>query len=885
MSDPNAHASVRSSDLRLLALSEAIPHVYLRIRRGGTILEFASKNLNTLLSDMSDMKGRSALDLPLPTDLRERFIDHAHSALDTGQGKCFSYKLEIGDQIVFHEARFIPCTPDEVLCLLLDVTEQKRTELALLESEQRYRTIVEQQDDVICRWFPDTTLTFMNASYSRIFAEKDGRQIGQRWIDFVPEVSRPTVEDYLKTFRAKPCPTTHEAWASLASGEMHWFQWRDLPFFDGDGNLMEIQSTGRDITPLKLAQNAIQEQARFLQILIDTIPSPIFFKDTKGRYQGCNKAYEDFCGKTRDQIIGASTQEVWPAERAALYHQRDQELLKNPHTQTFETHLSGLEEKPQHWITIRAANTDDQGTVLGIVGIIVDITAQKENEAALERSEKLYRTLVKHAPFSVVMLDGETITFANPAAIRLLGASNAEELQGRSVIDFIALPSRPLVQERIQHATKGNSNAAVEMELQRMDGSAFAAESLSVPVDIDGRRFMMIMGHEITERKHAEDLARHALKLESLGLMAGGIAHDFNNLFQAILGNLEVLRGNLGDESKKVVALERAIRILDKASNLAQRMLEYAGKSSLLEDRVDLNILIEQQRAALKGLAPTSIAVELHLEPGLPAVMADANRLIQILEGLVANAVEAMAPGKGNIEIATELREVSCADRLAGYWVESPPEGPLVCITIKDNGPGIGSGLMCRIFDPFITTKEFGRGLGLSAVLGIIRAHKAGLQVMSEEGRGTLFRICMKPFRPPTDKLPLTPTTHVVRPRTVLLVDSDEDLRTALADIIRNFMGIPTLEAQDGLEALEVFKEHTEKIGLVIMDITLPRMRGVETFQAIRNLQPDTRAILMSGCREDQGLQLAAQHGFLTFLKKPFPMKDLQKAIRDAMVK
>jgi hypothetical protein len=435
----------------------------------------------------------------------------------------------------------------------------------------------------------------------------------------------------------------------------------------------------------------------------------------------------------------------------------------------------------------------------------------------------------------------------------------------------------------MQRVWKGITNAAVEMELQRLDGSAIAAESLSVPVEIEGRTFILVMGHEITERKHAEDVARHALKLESLGLMAGGIAHDFNNFFQAILGNLEVLRSSIDDESKESEALERSIRILGKASNLAQRMLEYAGKSSLVEETVNLTDLVEQQRAALKGLAPASISVEFHLEAGLPPVKADSGQMGQILEGLIANAAEAMAAGPGSVEVSTELREIGSADLMTGFWVESPPEGPVVCLSVRDTGPGIDSGLLRRIFDPFITTKEPGRGLGLSAVLGIIRAHKAGLQVISGIGRGTLFRICMHPLHAAAEKTPPLPAVHVTRPRTVLLVDDDDDLRNALADIIRNFLGYPALEAQDGLEALEVFKEHREEIGLVIMDVTMPRMRGVEAFQAIRKLQPDARAILMSGYNQDQGLQLAAQHGFLTFLKKPFPMKDLKKAVQEAM--
>jgi signal transduction histidine kinase len=383
---------------------------------------------------------------------------------------------------------------------------------------------------------------------------------------------------------------------------------------------------------------------------------------------------------------------------------------------------------------------------------------------------------------------------------------------------------------------------------------------------------------ESSLRQAAEDLER-ARKMESLGLLAGGIAHDFNNLFQGIQGNLEIALLQTTGEATRV-PLRRAQRILDKAALLARRMLEFSGKGFRQSVPLSLNRLVEQ---ALPSLAERAGRPLRFLpQAGLPEIEGDCAQLTQVLAALVQNAGEALGAGGGEIRISTGP---PVAEERAGRWIhQGPPSPSEVCLSVSDDGPGMSPGVLERAFEPFFSTHGHGRGLGLSAALGILMAHGAGLWVTSAEESGTTVRIHFPAQAAVAAPAPAEVAAPMsARPRTILLVDDDEDLQETLSEFLREVLGYPVLQARDGAEAVAVFQRELENVGLVLMDATMPRMTGPAAFQAMRAIDPEVRAVLCSGFSEELGGRLAAEAGFLGYLKKPFLLKALETALENGL--
>jgi signal transduction histidine kinase len=381
-----------------------------------------------------------------------------------------------------------------------------------------------------------------------------------------------------------------------------------------------------------------------------------------------------------------------------------------------------------------------------------------------------------------------------------------------------------------------------------------------------------------TRLQAADESLRKAQKMESLGRMAGGIAHDFNNLFQVIRGNLEAALLKGLDRDEALVSMERALKGLDKATILAHQMLDFSGRGFRRSEILDLNRVVEACQASLLAL-PGKAQVEFQGAEGLPAIEGDPDQLCQVLAGLVANAREALEATGGTIRITTRLVAPGQAEALPGLWIQpAPSEGPLVCLCVEDAGAGMAKEVLDKAFDPFFSTHRPGRGLGLSAALGLLKGHGAGVRGFTAPGQGTLFQVLFPPAGPELPHQPAAQPFGAQR-RALLLVDDDADLLETLGEYLRDSLGYTVLVARDGLEAVEVYARERERIGLVLMDATMPRMTGPDAFRIIQEQDPEARALLCSGFSEEAGTRVAREFGFLEFMKKPFSLKTLQEAI------
>jgi signal transduction histidine kinase/CheY-like chemotaxis protein len=396
---------------------------------------------------------------------------------------------------------------------------------------------------------------------------------------------------------------------------------------------------------------------------------------------------------------------------------------------------------------------------------------------------------------------------------------------------------------------------------------------------------------EIAERKHAEEdraklelQIRHAQKLESLGVLAGGIAHDFNNLLVGILGYADLAREEIPHTSPVRGRIDGIVNAAKRAADLARQMLAYSGKGRFVVQPVNLNTVIEEMGRLIEVSISKRVVIKYDLANELPATCGDASQIGQVILNLITNAAEAIGDRSGVIGISTGV--TTCDQRYLKdtYVPETLPNGIYLYVEVADTGCGMDKETCDRVFDPFFSTKFTGRGLGLAAVLGIVRGHKGTIKVYSEPGRGTTFKVLF----PTTEEIAEAKSRDAIETAslrgegTVLVVDDEETVRTVAKDMLQK-AGFEVLTAADGVEAIEVFKQFEKSIVCVVLDLTMPRMNGEETFRILKQINPQIPVILSSGYNEQEILTRFIGKGLAGFLQKPFRSADVYAKLRESL--
>ena len=387
------------------------------------------------------------------------------------------------------------------------------------------------------------------------------------------------------------------------------------------------------------------------------------------------------------------------------------------------------------------------------------------------------------------------------------------------------------------------------------------------------------------EQKELEKKMRQSQKLESLGVLAGGIAHDFNNLLTSIIGNADIALADMPAYSPEADTVRQIKETAKRAASLTRQMLAYSGRGRYIVESVDISRLVSE----ISGLIAISISkkANMHydLAPNLPHVNADMAQLQQVIMNLIINASEALAGETGDISVKTGL--VTCeSEYLQSLIIENElPPGDYVFIEVSDTGAGIEKDTLAKIFDPFFTTKFTGRGLGLSAVQGIVRGHKGAIKIYSEPGKGTTFKVLL----PASEKIAAAPAPKETAPDetwrgsgTILLIDDEEGVRKVGRQLLEK-CGFSVITANDGLDGVEKFRVNAETITCVLCDVTMPRMDGYECFHRMRQIKPGALVILMSGYSEQDAMQRYEGGEAPGFVGKPFQLKELRESVRKAI--
>ena len=504
---------------------------------------------------------------------------------------------------------------------------------------------------------------------------------------------------------------------------------------------------------------------------------------------------------------------------------------------------------------------------------------------SLHRALARNRSHLEYTPLAVIETDPDfRIQEWNPAAERIFGYTRAEML-GRDPRMLVPEEGQAELSQR-RRALMDGRGEGIRLSLNvlcRTGQRRLCDWSITALRDEDGQfAGATFLADDVTDRQRAEDALRQSQKLESLGVLAGGIAHDFNNLLTAILGNTEVALDRIPDDPPLREALQRIEATTQRGADLARQLLAYAGKGHFAVKPQNLNRIIQEMGDLLTVSISKKVALQYDLQPGLPPVEADSAQFQQVVMNLVINASEAIGDRTGTVTLRTRAVDYDQAGLSEGFPGQVLEPGLFVRMEVEDDGCGMDAETIGRIFDPFFSTKFTGRGLGLSAMLGIVRGHRAGIHVESVPDVGTTF-ILLFPASEHTALTEAPKPRELAATTGLVLVADDEAIIRELARDALEGAGLEVIEARDGQEAVELFRQHQARVALVLLDMTMPRMGGAEAFRLIRQMAPSARVLLTSGYTQQESLDSLADLPPDGFLQKPFRVRDLVAKAKELM--
>jgi hypothetical protein len=637
--------------------------------------------------------------------------------------------------------------------------------------------------------------------------------------------------------------------------------------------------------------------------LFELAPNGYLTTDVDGRVAEVNRAAEAIFGRTRDDLAGISLSTFVPEAERGRFRARIEALRSGRAERiqdwqiTFETDAASFDAE----VTVGAVADAAGGEVSSLVWLVRDVTERKQAEERLrDRERQLKRTrneLRGALAWSRAVLDSAVdgivtinesgaVESVNPSAEKMFGY-RADELVGENVGLLMPSPHREehdgFLRRYLDSGEKRIIGIGREVVGRRKDGSEFPLDLAVAEFFHDDRRAFVGILRDVTERHRLEEQFRQAQKMEAVGRLAGGVAHDFNTLLGSIMGYSEMLLDGLAADHPLRRAAEQIHRGAGRGAALTRHLLAFSRHQVLQPRVLDLGALIADMDDMLRRLIGADVELVHSGEAVLGPVRVDAAQFEQAIMNLVVNARDAMPRG-GRLTITTQNVEIG-EDEAARK--EVPAAGPYVLVAMSDTGCGMDEETRHRLFEPFFTTKERGKGtgLGLSTVYGFVKQSHGAITVKSAAGRGTTFRI----FLPRVDDEPVltaeqepAPAGTTTGTETVLLVEDDDMFRDLLREILEA-SGYRVLATGEPTEALALSRDHGGPLHLVVTDMVMPGMTGVELVDRLLEENPEMKVLLMSGYTGEDLEQRGASGDGVPFLQKPFSPKEFLRTVREVL--
>ncbi len=798
-----------------------------------------------------------------------------------------------GERTILGEQGVLPSPSgkaDLVVAVIHDITERLATDRALAESHARLDRLMQVLPGTVyqLRRNPDGSLAFP------FLSEGAGHLFGLPAAELAANPARllalfPADQAALLQRSLDHSAITLTGWQLDASfqppgGGRRWVRFNAIPE-SLPGGAIVWHGVATDISLAKEAEHRL----RFTQFAVDNMRDAVAFITADGDRIYVNDEMCRITGYSRAELIGAKAWTSFLGFSEREYRELWAEIRRRG-TQLFETTL--LDKHGASIPVEIGASFIDFGGLEIVFALVRDISARKASEQALRDSEERL-SLTRHALdlaqdlVSIMDADGNRL-YVNETFCRRSGRTR-EEIFSTKIWETNA-PLNEARYRALWEDVRRRGTMSFELEMLTASGERLPIEVYTSFLTFNGREAVCAISRDLSprraaeaEKKRMEEQLRETQKLESLGVLAGGIAHDFNNLLTGILGHASLARDRLPDGHELHESLAQIEHSSTRAAELCQQMLAYAGKGRFIVGAVDLSKLVGDTAKLLDVSVEHRAALDLKLSSNLPAVLADATQMRQIVMNLVLNAAEAVAPDTGRIVVTTGRMQVDAAFLASARVAAGLSHGEAVFLEVADNGCGMDAATLERIFDPFFTTKFTGRGLGLAAVQGIVRSHEGALHVKSSPGGGTTFRLALAPYAGGKSSTiaPFSPsrsTRPPVASGRILVVDDEESVRSVTRQVLER-TGFNVELAEDGERALERLKKGPSDFSLILLDFTMPRLDGAQTLREILQINPSARVMMMSGFSETEARQRLGDLSIIGFIQKPFDFPTLRARV------
>ncbi len=509
---------------------------------------------------------------------------------------------------------------------------------------------------------------------------------------------------------------------------------------------------------------------------------------------------------------------------------------------------------------------------------------RRQAAALVRESDLRFRRLFEANIIAVAFGDfNGPVLDANQAYLDLVGFTRADLVRGDIFWDRMTPPEHRELDLRAQRQLRESGTCTpYEKDYIRKDGSRvtvlIGAAFLQEPYDTQNSFVAFCL--DLTEQKKIESQLRHTQKLKGLGVLAGGVAHDFNNLLVGILGNASLALDSTPSSNPNRILLEEVVKASERAADLTKQLLAYAGKGRFIVEPIDLSVLIREIAALIQASISKDVQLRLDLQEGLPCIEADGAQIQQLVMNLIINGAEAMNGQSGAVLVSTEVQQVDEYYLRSVYSGQDIAPGKYVMLLVQDTGCGMDEATIGKIFDPFFTTKFMGRGLGLAAALGIVHGHRGAIKVYSHPGKGSTFKVLFPASdQPAPEHRNAAPQRDLTGHGVVLVVDDEDVVRRTAKSALQRY-GYSVLLAENGQDAVDIFREMHDRVSLIILDMTMPVMGGEEALRHIKAIDPNVPVILSSGFNEVEAIRRFTGKGLAGFIQKPYTAVSLAAKLK-----
>lgn len=654
------------------------------------------------------------------------------------------------------------------------------------------------------------------------------------------------------------------------------------------GKRRRLVGFARNVTDRRRAERALAEREKQYRDLVETSHDLIWSVDREGRWTFVNRqAVLRIYGYEPEELLGRPFTDVLAPDRKGPDTRKFADILAGRPCYGYETvHV----RKDGSYVTLlfnAIAMRDESGAVIGTTGTAADITDRKRAEEQLRQATDRFESVVRRMPLGYILWDTDFRAQAwNPAAEAIFGIPAADAIGQNGHHLIIPAGARDEIDAMWRSVIAGAVRDHAVFDLQRRDGERIRCEwSNAVIYDFNGAvSHVATLIRDVSERERLEAQLRRTQKMESLGVLAGGVAHDFNNALVGILCNTSLALEKLPVASEAHGYLTKVLNASRRSSELTRQMLVYAGKAAPEIRVIELNQVIRDMRELLESQLRRSVTFNVNLADNLARIDADAGQLQQVVMNLILNASEAIGEANGVVTISTYEKQVDARQIAAMYSDAQIAPGRFVCFEVSDTGCGMTPEVQARIFDPFFTTKFTGRGLGLAAILGIVRSHHGAIRVVSRPGVGTTFTVLLPTSAALRQDLPSTASTPPASLNgvTLLAVDDDPEVLDAVETVLTG-RGCRVKSADSGPRALELFRQSPYAYDVVLLDMTMPGMSGEAVYDALCAIRPNVNVVFSSGYAEAPRVDTRTDARLrVRFIRKPFTIDQLSEAILSA---